>query len=46
VLRLQNHAASATKWRVRGWREMRQQVESMRGFSSELGKKPLGAPLS
>ncbi|KPA75886.1 putative mitochondrial DEAD/DEAH box helicase [Leptomonas pyrrhocoris] len=42
VLRLQNHAASNTKWRVRGRREMRQQVESLSGFLSESDKKPLG----
>ncbi|KAL7699016.1 DEAD/DEAH box helicase [Lotmaria passim] len=42
VLRLRSHAASNTKWRVRGKREMRQQVESLSGCLSESDKKPLG----
>ncbi|KPI88121.1 DEAD/DEAH box helicase putative mitochondrial [Leptomonas seymouri] len=42
VLRMQNHATSNTKWRVRGRREMRQQVESLSGLHAESDKKPLG----
>lgn len=42
VLRMQNHAVSNTKWRVRGRREMRQLVESLSGIVSESDRRPVG----
>ncbi|KAK7196308.1 DEAD/DEAH box helicase [Novymonas esmeraldas] len=42
VLRKHNHTMANTKWRVRGRREMRQQVESLSGVVSESDKRPVG----
>ncbi|AYU76619.1 DEAD/DEAH box helicase, putative [Leishmania donovani] len=42
VLRMHGHALSNTKWRVRGRREIRQQVETLSGLVSESDKKPVG----
>ncbi|CAG9569986.1 putative DEAD/DEAH box helicase [Leishmania major strain Friedlin] len=42
VLRMHGHAVSNTKWRVRGRREIRQQVETLSGLVSESDETPVG----
>lgn len=42
LLRLRNHAASNTKWRVRGKRESQLHLDQLSGLVSENDKRPLG----